>query len=66
MAAVMAEKVQCFSNPSVEAARRVTRDFAYDVLAIFEPLQLTARRRRPDRFFALFAVITVTHRDSRS
>ncbi len=62
VAVVVPEKLKRFTNPRIETGRDVPRDLADDVFAVLEPLEFDARRRGPDRFFAFFAVVTVTHR----
>ena len=61
MTAMAIEKFETLVDPRIEPGLNVTGDFAHDVLAILEPLQLAARRRGPDRFFAFLALITESH-----
>jgi hypothetical protein len=46
-------------HPRVEPIGRMTRHFAHDVKAVFEPRKLASSRRRKDRDLAIFALITV-------
>jgi len=59
---VLVEEIKTLVNPGVEPGLNVARYLARNVLAVLEPLQLRARRREPDRVFALFAVVAVRHR----
>ncbi len=58
---MIVEKRKPLDEPRVESAVRMARDFPNDVRAIFEPLQIRPRCRRPDRFFAFFAVVSILH-----
>jgi len=58
---MIVEKREPLDEPRIESTVRMARNFPNDVRAIFEPLQIRPRRRRPDRFFAFFAVVSVLH-----
>ena len=61
MSAVAVQEIERFVHPRVETRLQMPRDFLHDVLLVAQPHELRARRRRPDRVFTLFAVITVFH-----
>jgi hypothetical protein len=62
VALVIAEKLEAFHHPRIEAVARMLRDLARDVDAIFKPREFGARRRRKDRDLAIFALVSVLHR----
>lgn len=61
MAAVAIEKIKPFTHPRVDTGLQMLRNLAHDMLFVAQPNQLRARRRRPNRFIAFFAMITVLH-----
>lgn len=61
MPRVMSEELEPIVDPRVETSLHVLRDLAHDMLAIHQPEQLAARCRRPNRLFALLAVIAEPH-----
>lgn len=56
------EECEAFGHPGVESAGAVFCDFAHDVRAIFEPLQLAARRHRKHGDLTILALIPVLQR----
>jgi hypothetical protein len=61
MSAMLLKKIERLDDPRVESGCDMPRDLAHDVLAIFEPLEFGARRRRPCGLFAFLAVKAVRH-----
>lgn len=59
MADVFVEEREAVHHPGVEPVVGVLGDLARDVRAIFEPTQLTARRRRKDGNLAVLTLVTV-------
>ncbi len=58
---VAVEELEPLGQPGVEAALDVLGDLAGDVLTILQPREFGPRRRGPNRFLTLLAVVAVRH-----
>jgi hypothetical protein len=64
MTIVAFQKRETLDHPGIKAAAGVLRHFLDDMAAILEPLQFGPRRYGEDGLFALFAMISGSHRRS--
>jgi hypothetical protein len=59
MPLMIVEKGCALHHPRIEAVAGVACHLAHDVQSVLEPLQLAASRRREDRDFAIFTLVSV-------